>query len=130
MLGGGKRETTNIKKRQNDSSDSEQNSNNENTYATKLQDHWNATDFNNRNNTAHGQHTHIMLTIDSLLNKDMMTATMEMECDTTVCIWMITTKRNWQEQKRHITHHYIINNKNKTRTLTRSFYYIFKVISE
>ena len=31
---------------------------------------------------------------------------------------MITTKRNQQAQKRHITHHYVINNKNETSTLT------------
>jgi len=57
MFDGGKRETTNIQKRQNDSSDSEKNSNNDNTYATKFHDHWSTTDFHNRNNKAYGQHT-------------------------------------------------------------------------
>ena len=34
---------------------------------------------------------------------------------------MITTKQNQQAQKRHITHHYVINNKNETSTLTKDF---------
>ena len=32
-------------------------------------------------------------------------------------MWMATTKQNQQEQKQHITHHYIINNKSKISTL-------------
>ena len=50
---------------------------------TAFNDKWNTTGFTDkRKYRSHGKHTQITLTINLHLNKEMMTATMEMSCDT------------------------------------------------